>query len=83
MLKELIAVNQTNQATVILKFICGWDRKIGCFEIVMINGTFSEAYLGPCQTSKIELFSKIVTGLRELKDAKSGKNTRDNFLSIR
>ena len=26
----------------------------------MINGTFSEAYLGTCQTSKIENFAKVI-----------------------
>ena len=32
----------------------------------MMNGTSSEAYLGPCQTSKMENFAKIVIRLKPL-----------------
>ena len=52
--------------TVILKFICGGDKKLTVIEIVSANATFSEVSLGCCRTSKMALFAKIVTGFRPL-----------------
>ena len=52
--------------TVILKFICGGDKKLTVIEIVSDNATFSKVSLGRCQTSKMVLFAKIVIGFRPL-----------------
>ena len=51
---------------IILKFICGKDKKLVVIEIVSDNATFSEVSLRRCQISKMALFTKIVIGFRSL-----------------
>ena len=61
--------------TVILKFICGGDKKLTLIEILSDNATFSEVSLGHCQTSKMALFAKIVIGFRTLNVFSKKKTT--------
>ena len=42
------------------------DKKLTIIEIVSDNVTFSEVSLGWCQTSKMELFAKIVIAFKPL-----------------
>ena len=54
----------SNSFTVITKFIYRWDRRTDSYLYGQQFGAFLEAYSVPCQTSKMELFAKIVIGLK-------------------